>query len=128
MIEIKKLTKIALIVDIIIWFLFGVMLVFLPEMLNHEGWTNPIHGRAFGGLMFVACIFSVIMLRKEEWEEIKLLYMFMFCMCISVIIVEAVVLAVFSSTFLVITVSQMIMELIINGAKTSLSIIAFLKQ
>ena len=49
MTEIKKLTKIALIVDAIILFIFGVMLVFLYDVtLNYEGWTNPLHVRAFG--------------------------------------------------------------------------------
>ncbi|TKJ22967.1 MAG: hypothetical protein CEE43_04430 [Promethearchaeota archaeon Loki_b32] len=53
MTEIKKITKISLIVVAIIPFLFGVMLVFLWDIiLNTEGWTNPLHPRAFGGLCF----------------------------------------------------------------------------
>ena len=129
MTEIKKLTKIALIVDTIIWFIFGLMLIFLYDAtLNYEGWTNPIHVRAFGGILFVACLFAVIMLRKKEWEEIKLLFIFMFSMCISVIIIEAAVLAAFASTFMAATISQMIFDLIINSAKVALSIVAYIKQ
>ncbi len=129
MTEIKKLTKIALIVDAIIWFIFGVMLVFLYDMtLNYEGWTNPLHVRAFGGICFVAFLFVIIMLRKKEWEEIKLLFICLISMCISVIIVEATVLAMFASTFMAATVSQMIFDLIINAAKNILSIVAYIKQ
>ena len=48
MTEIKKLTKIALIVDAIIWFIFGTMLIFLYDAtLNYEDWTNSLHVRAF---------------------------------------------------------------------------------
>jgi len=44
MTEIKKITKISLIVVAIITFLFGIMLVFLWDLtLNTEGWTNPFH-------------------------------------------------------------------------------------
>jgi len=129
MTEIKKLTKIALIVDAIIWFIFGVMLVFLFDVtLNHEGWTNPLHVRGFGGICFVAFIFVIIMLRKKEWEEIKLLYICLISMCISVIIVEAAVLVAFASTFMAATISQMIFDLIINAAKDVLSIVAYIKQ
>ena len=42
MTEIKKLTKIVLVVYAIIWFIFGTLLTFLYDMaLNPEGWTNP---------------------------------------------------------------------------------------
>jgi hypothetical protein len=129
MTEIKKLTKIALIVDAIIWVIFGVLLVFLFDVtLNYEGWTNPIHVRAFGGLCFVACIFAVIMLRKKEWEEIKLLYIFLLSMCISVMIVEVAVLATFASTFMAATISQMILDLVILSGKVALGLVAYFKQ
>ncbi|MDX1798459.1 MAG: hypothetical protein R3255_07410, partial [Candidatus Lokiarchaeia archaeon] len=75
MAEIKKLTKITLVVDTIIWFLFGVMLTFLYDMtLNPEGWTNPYLPRLFGGVNLISAIFAILMLRKKEWEEIKLLF------------------------------------------------------
>lgn len=129
MTEIKKLTKIALIVDAVIFLIFGTMQVFLYDMtLNYEGWTNPFHVRAFGGILYIAALFAVIMLRKNEWEEIKLAYIFLFSLCFPVIIVEAAILAVLGSTFMAATVSQMIFDLIINAAKNTLSIVAYIKQ
>lgn len=129
MTEIKKLTKIALIVDAVIFLLFGTMLVFLYDMtLNTEGWTNPFHVRAFGGILYVAALYAIIMLRKTEWEEIKLAYLFLFSLCIPVIIVEASILAVLGSTFLAATVSQMIFDLIIICGKVALGIVAYMKQ
>jgi len=129
MTEIKKLTKIALIVDAVIFLIFGTMLVFLYDMtLNTEGWTNPFHVRAFGGILYVAALYAIIMLRKTEWEEIKLAYLFLFSLCVPVIIVEASLLAVLGSTFLAATVSQMIFDLIIICAKLALGIVAYIRQ
>jgi len=129
MTEILKITKIALILDAIIFSIFGVMLVFLYDVtLNSEGWTNPLHVRAFGGMLLIACLFAIIMLRKKEWEEIKLAFLFLYSMCATVTIIEASVLAVFGSTFMPATISQMILDLIINSAKVTLGIIAYIKQ
>jgi hypothetical protein len=129
MTEIKKLTKIALRVDAVIFLIFGTMLVFLYDMtLNYEGWTNPFHVRAFGGILYVAAIFAVIMLRKTEWEEIKLAYIFLFSLCFPVIIIEAAILVWLGSTFTAAMVSQMIFDLIIICAKVALGIFAYMRQ
>ena len=129
MTEIKKLTKIALIVDAVIFLLFGTMQVFLYDMtLNYESWTDPFHVRAFGGILYVAALYAFIMLRKTEWEEIKLTYLFLFSLCIPVIIVEASILAWLGSTFLTATVSQMIFDLIIISGKLALGIVAYMRQ
>ena len=129
MTEIKKLTKIALIVDAIILFMFGVMLVFLYDVtLNSEAWTNPIHPRLFGGMCFTGSLFAVIMLRKKEWEEIKLAFIFLFSLCVSVIIIEAAILVGLGSTFMAVTISQMIFDLILVSAKVALGIVAYIKQ
>jgi hypothetical protein len=129
MTEIKKLTKIALIVDAVIFLIFGTMLVFLYDMtLNIEGWTNPFHPRAFGGILYVAAFYAVVMLRKTEWEEIKLAYIFLFSLCFPVIIIEAALLIALGSTFSAAMVSQMIFDLIIISAKVALGIVAYLRQ
>ena len=129
MTEIKKLTKIALTVDAVIFLIFGTMQVFLYDMtLNYEGWTDPFHVRAFGGILYVAAFYAIIMLLKKDWEEIKLAYLFLFSLCVPVIIVEAALLAVLGSTFMAATVSQMIFDLIIICAKLALGIVAYLRQ
>ena len=129
MTEIKNLTKIALIVDAVIFLIFGTMQVFLYDMtLNYEGWTDPFHVRAFGGILYVAAFYAVIMLLKKDWEEIKLAYLFLFSLCVPVIIVEAALLGVLGSTFMAATVSQMIFDLIIICAKLALGIVAYLRQ
>ncbi len=129
MTEIKKITKISLIVVAIIPFLFGVMLVFLWDIiLNTEGWTNPLHPRAFGGLCFLGSIFAIVMLRKKEWEEIKLTYMFLYSWFIPVILVELVVAVIYGPTLLPQTISQLIIDQILMWTMLSLGIVSYIKQ
>ena len=100
MTEIKKLTKIVLIVDAIVFFIFGVNLTFLYDMImNPEGWTNPYFPRFWGGLCFLSSLFAIILLRKKEWEEIKLTFTYLFGLFIPTLIIEVAVLAALGSTF-----------------------------
>jgi len=100
MTEIKKFTKIVLIVDVIMWFLFGTLLTFLYDMaLNPEGWTNPYLPRMFGGVNYLSAIFAILMLRKKEWEEIKLTFEYLIGLILSTFIIEVAVYATLYSTF-----------------------------
>ncbi|MFW9866715.1 MAG: hypothetical protein ACFFEN_11525 [Candidatus Thorarchaeota archaeon] len=91
MTEIKKLTKISLIIIAIVGFLFGTMLVFLYDTtLNFEGWTNPYYPRFFGGICYLITIFAILLLRKKEWEEIKLTFAFLYGFVIPTLIIEIV--------------------------------------
>ncbi|UCC20370.1 MAG: hypothetical protein JSV62_03520 [Promethearchaeota archaeon] len=129
MTEIKKLTKISLIVVAIIPFIFGVILVFLFDLtLNYEGWTNPLHPRAFGGMCFLGSIFAIVMLRKKEWEEIKLTFMFLYSWFIPVILVELVLVIILGPTLLPQTISQMIIDQILMWIMLLLGIVSYIKQ
>ncbi|MFX1418369.1 MAG: hypothetical protein ACFE9N_05555 [Promethearchaeota archaeon] len=100
MTEIKKLTKISLIIIAIVGFLFGTMLTFLYDMtLNFEGWTNPYYPRFFGGIAYLVTIFAILVLRKKEWEEIKLTFAFLYGFFVPTLIIEIAVDAIFGSTF-----------------------------
>ncbi|MHA1885180.1 MAG: hypothetical protein ACW96S_09035 [Promethearchaeota archaeon] len=129
MTEIKKLTKIVLIVDTIIWFLFGILLTFLYDMaLNPAGWTNPYLPRMFGGVNLVSAIFAVLMLRKKEWEEIKLTFGYFIGILLSTLIIEIVVYATLYSTFAASWRSQGLLTIIIEAALLTLGIVAYIKQ
>ncbi|MFX1498931.1 MAG: hypothetical protein ACFFBH_15505 [Promethearchaeota archaeon] len=129
MTEIKKFTKIVLIVDAIVWFIFGVNLLFLYDItMNPEGFTNPYYPRFWGGLCFVATLFAIIMLRKKEWEEIKLTFAFLLTMLISTLIIEVAVLAVLGSSFEVSTILFGVFAMIVEASLLTLGIIAYIKQ
>ena len=129
MTEIKKLTKIVLIVDAIIWFIFGIMLTFLYDIaLNPEGWTNPYLPRMFGGVNFISAIFAILMLRKKEWEEIKLTFEYFIGLIIFTVIIEIAVLATFGSTFGAATILQGSGTITIEAVLLTLGIVSYIKQ
>ena len=129
MTEIKKLTKIVLIVYTIIFFLFGVMLTFLYDMaLNPEGWTNPYLPRMFGGVNFLSAIFAILMLRKKEWEEIKLTFVYLLGLLISTLIIEATVLATLGSTFGALMIQTGSGTIILESVLLTIGIVSYIKQ
>jgi hypothetical protein len=129
MTEIKKLTKIVLIVDAILWFIFGILLIFLYDMtMNPESWTNPYLPRMFGGVNFISAIFAILMLRKKEWEEIKLTFEYLIGLLISTLIIEVAVLATFGSTFGASTILLGSSTITIESVLLLLGIVSYIKQ
>ncbi len=54
MTEIKKFTKIVLLVYVILWFIMGTLITFLFDItMNPEGWTDPFYPKFFGGVIYV---------------------------------------------------------------------------
>jgi len=129
MTEIKKLTKIVLVVDTIFWFLFGILLTFLYDItLNPEGWTNPYLARMFGGVNLISAIFAILMLRKNEWEEIKLTFEYLLGIIISTLIIEVAVFATFYSTFGALWRSQGLFPITVETVLLILGIVSYIKQ
>ena len=129
MTEIKKLTKIALIVIAIVFFIFGVNLTFLYDMtLNPEGWTNPYFPRFWGGLLFLSSLFAIVMLRKKEWEEIKLTFEFLLGLFIPVLITEIAGLAILGSTFEASMIQTGSGTIILESVLLTLGIVSYIKQ
>ena len=100
MTEIKKLTKIVLLMEAILWFMFAIMLIFLFDMtMNPEGWTNPYLPKLFGGVILVSAIFAILMLRKKEWEEIKFLFVYFIGLLLSTLFFETLVFVTIGYTY-----------------------------
>lgn len=130
MTEIKKITKIALVYNAIVTFLFAILLIFLTELFINPltGWTNPLSPRNFGGLCLLSAIFSVILLRKKEWEEIKLTYAFIFSFFTMTIPIELIVMGVLWPTLSVAAISQTILNQILMISIFSLGVLSYYKQ
>jgi hypothetical protein len=130
MTEIKKITKITLVAYAIVNFLFGILLLFLTDLFLNPltGWTNPLSPRNIGGIFLLSAIFAVILLRKKEWEEIKLIYAFMFSFFIMTIPIELIVVVVYASTLNAATISQNIMDIIIMSILFILGVYSYIKQ
>ena len=126
--EIKRFTKIVLLVDTILWFIFGTLLTFLFDITMYpEGWTNPYLPRLFGGVNYVSAIFAVLMLRKKEWEEIKLIFAYFLGLLISTLILEATVFATLIPTSQAATI-QHSFNITIEAVLSTLGIVSYIKQ
>ena len=129
MTEIKRLTKIALIVDAILWFIFGILLTFLYDItLNPMGWTNPYLPRLFGGVNLISAIFAILMLLKKEWEEIKLLFEYFIGLLIASLIIEVAVYTTLYSTFEASWRLQGLFTITVEAVLLALGIVSYIKQ
>ena len=129
MTEIKKFTKIVLLVDTIIWFLFGIMLTFLYDIaLNPAGWTNPYLPRMFGGVNLVMAIMAILLLRSSEWEEIRLTFLSFIGILLSTMLIEIAVYSTFYATFEASWRSQGLFTIILEAALLTLGIVTYIKQ
>ena len=130
MTEIKKITKISLIALSIVYFMFGILLVFFLEAFVGAltGWTNPLSPRNFGGILLLGTVYAIIILRKKEWEEIKLTFTFLFSFFIMTIPIELIVVIVYGSTLNAATINQSILNLVIMSTLFALGIISYIKQ
>ena len=130
MTEIKKITKISLIVYAIVDFIYAMLLLFLTDIFVNPlfGWTNPMSPRNMGGIFLLSAIFIVILLRKKEWEEIKLTYAFMYSFFIMTIPIELIVAVVYAPTLSTLAISQHVMDLILMSVLFILGVYSYIKQ
>ncbi|MFW9823739.1 MAG: hypothetical protein ACFFE4_12420 [Candidatus Thorarchaeota archaeon] len=105
------------------------MLTFLYDMaMNPEGWTNPYYPRFFGGVAYLSFIMAILMLRKKEWEEIKLTFVYSFGLFLPTFIIEIAVLAALGSTFGAATVQLGVSTMPLEGGMLALGIVTYIKQ
>ena len=130
MTEIKKITKISLILLSIVYTLFGILLVFLLEVFVGAltGWTNPLSPRNFGGILLLGAVYAIILLRKKEWEEIKLAYSILFSYFIMTIPIELIITTAYSSTLSATAIGQSILNQVIMCSLFALGIYSYIKQ
>ncbi len=130
MTEIKKITKIALVANGIVTFIFAILLIFLTDLFITPltGWTNPLSPRNFGGLCLLSTIFSVILLRKKEWEDIKLTFALIFSFFIMTIPIELIVMIAISSTLTAAAIFQSILNQILMISLLVLGVYSYIKQ
>lgn len=128
MTEIKKFTKVVLLVLTIIFLLMGTLLTFLFDLtMNPEGWTDPFYPRFFGGVVYVCAIFMFLMYRKEVWEEIKFTFEFLLGIFISTLTIQIVLWPIFAPFGAALT-QLIISTTILMSIISLLAIISYIKQ
>jgi hypothetical protein len=128
MTEIKKITKISLLAYGIVNILYGPMGIFFPAPLFIPPTTNPFNVRYNGAVLLGIAIFAfLILIRKgREWENIKLIYEFLYYLLIAMIILEPTRLLFPTPTPMMI--SQTIMDMIIMSILLVLGVYSYFKQ
>ena len=130
MTKIKKITKASLIALGVIWFIFGVLEVFLLDyfITPLTGWNNPLSPRMFGGILFVGSVFAIILLTKKTWEEIKLTYAFLFAFFFATIPIELIVAILYRTTVPPEAITQTIIDQIIMFSLFTLGLVSYVMQ
>ena len=131
MTEVKTFTKISLIIYGIVCVLYGVLAIFMLEMMEpFLGTMDPFQPRLFGGVLFVIAIFAFLIVIKKDWdwEHIKLAYIVLYSLLISTIILEGSVTALLFSTLPAAGISMHAMDLIIMPVLLILGLYSYFKQ
>ncbi len=79
MAEFSKEMKIVLIINMIVAFVYGIMYVFLPEIvysLNDAPYFDPHFWRLFGGVLVATGITALLGIIKGDWDNYKLFFLF----------------------------------------------------
>lgn len=132
MTEIKKITKVSLLIYGIVNIIYGPMALFFPNFFIDLGiWSPAIvpYSLRFGGatLLGIAIFCFIIVFRKNlEWEKAKLTYEFLYYLLILNLILEPEKLIYGTPTDLI--VMQTIMDIIIMGAILVLGVFSYIKQ
>ena len=128
MTEIKKITKIALLAYGIVNIIYGPVGLLFPSPLFVPSTTNPFNVRYQAATLLGIAIFCFLILIKKdrEWENIKLLYGYLYYLLVAMIILEPTRLLFGTPTEMMI--SQTIMDMIIMSVLLILGVISYIKQ
>jgi hypothetical protein len=91
MAEMSREYKILLIVNIVVAFIYGIMYVFLPDMVssvNDAPFFDPHFWRLFGGTVLALGITGIFGLKMGDWDKVKLFMLYAIIFLIILIIVN----------------------------------------
>jgi len=126
------LTKISLLIYGLVCTLFGVLTVFMTDMiLAILGIPmDPIYPRMLGGIFFTIAIFDFLILIKKDWdwEYIKFGWTLLYAMIVSCLIIEGSYFALWYPTLSTEAIGFHVMDLLIMSILLILGIVSYMKQ
>jgi hypothetical protein len=132
MTEIKMFTKISLLIYGLVCTLYGVMTVFMTDMiLGILGLPmDPIYPRMLGGIFFTIAIFDFLILIKKDWdwEYIKFGWFLLYAMIVSCLIIEGSYFVLWYPTLSASAIGFHIQDLLIMPILLILGIVSYMKQ
>ena len=126
------LTKISLLVYGIVCTIYGVLTVFMTEMMETTLGIpmGPIYPRMLGGIFLTIAIFNFLILIKKDWdwEYIKFGFTLLYAMILSSIIMEGAYFALWFTTLSTEAIGFHVMDLLIMPILLILGIVSYMKQ
>ena len=128
MTEIKKITKISLLLYGIVNIIYGPVGLLFPVPLFIDSTTNPFNVRYNAATLLGIAIFCFLILlkKKREWENVKLLYEYLYYLLVAMMILEPTRLLFGIPTEMMIM--QTIMDMIIMSVLLVLGVYSYIKQ
>jgi len=132
MTEIKMLTKISLLIYGLACTLYGVMTVFMTEMiLTILGLPmDLIYPKMLGGIFFTIAIFDFLILIKKDWdwEYIKFGWFLLYAMIVSCLIIEGSYFVLMYSTLSASAIGFHVQDIVLMSILLILGIVAYMRQ
>ena len=132
MTEIKMITKISLLIYGLACTLYGVMTVFMTEMiLTILGLgPDPAYPRMLGGIFFTIAIFDFLILIKKDWdwEYIKFGWFLLYAMIVSCLIIEGSYFVLMYSTLSASAIGFHVQDIVLMSILLILGIVSYMKQ
>ena len=91
MAELSKEMKIVLIINAIVAFIYGFFYLIIPDIYRNlvdAPYYDPGMWRSFGATAFALGIFSLIIIKRAEWEKGKMFFEFAVLWLIAVLILN----------------------------------------
>ena len=77
MVEIKKSLKLLLLINAIVGLIFAFLYLVIPHIyLSLTQWPfyDPYYSWAFGGNLLILSLFTLLAIKRNEWEKIKIIF------------------------------------------------------
>jgi len=129
MAEISKRMKLLLIIHVIIAIIYGFLYLVIPEIFSKlidAPAFDPHVWRLWGGMLIVLAIFGVLMIKRAEWENIKLFWEFVIIWLIMVLIIDLVTLFAISRSAT--NISSQLVDIILVGVLIVVDIYFYMQE
>ena len=130
--EVKMLTKISLLIYGLVCTLYGVLTVFMTDMILATLGipTDPLYPRMLGGIFFTIAIFDFLILIKKDWdwEHIKFGWTLLYAMIVSCLLIEGSYFVLWYPTLSTSAIGFHVTDLLIMPILLILGIVSYLKQ
>ena len=129
MAEISKRMKLLLIIHVIIAGIYGFLYLVIPEIFSKlvdAPSFDPQVWRLWGGTLIVLAIFGVLMIKRAEWENMKIFWEFIIIWLIMIFIIDLVTLFAISRSAT--NISSQLVDIILVGILIVVDIYFYMQE